>query len=225
MIKTKKFATKNFDSNEERFMYNWLQELNDYNLIDWIDVNPPSYEINEEVSFEFKKDIQMKTKVKQKIIKKKLLLRKVYTPDYIVKFNEKLLNILYVDLTDNKNIDNLDVPFFLLGKNNLIYQNNKLEKESIIIDVKGEYTRNLNTSITFPDRQAMMYNRYKVYVNKCIPHGRKDCLFRNTFVPKDIQAELTYVKDLKNLKVKAGDSKIKYPIKNIEEWLKLKNLL
>lgn len=122
---------------------------------------------------------------------------KVYTPDFVFKFD-----------TDSP-LSKVLKP----SKDGYVY-----------VDVKGAFTRNLTSSITFSDRQAMMWDNHGIYINKVIPHSNKvskvnktnQSLFCKTFVPKAFKSMMIY----KTTKSK-GLSKIKYESKTYEEYMEL----
>ncbi len=132
-------------------------------------------------------------KISDKFIynKKVLIKEKYYTPDFVFKTDDVLNDIF---------------P--------------KVNNEFCYIDVKSEYTKHFNSSITFPDRQAMMLEKNGIYVQKIIPYSfsNKKCLFRDTFTPEKVIQEERYKRDGKNGKI--GESKIKYKITTFNEWKK-----
>lgn len=182
-----------FDSTEEDYFYEWLLELQNNSYIDYIHSNKKSYKLN--------KVVLAKAKLKKKQVT--LIKQKTYTPDFIIRFTEKARGIFFYDNGDEKS--------------SLFYCHNN--RRLCYIDVKGSFTRNLTSSITFPDRQLLMYTRHNIYVNKVIPIGKDDkCLFAKTFTP-------TYVDKLEKYKVKpkdktksVGDSKLKFPVKTLSQY-------
>jgi hypothetical protein len=113
---------------------------------------------------------------------------KVYTPDFIFSINDKTFQ--------HANNQHLKV-----SPDGLVY-----------VDVKGEYTKQLTSSITFPDRQAMMWDKHSIYVNKIVPTK----LFSKTFVPYSLIKTEVYKKDTKTNKV--GDSKFKFKVNTYAEY-------
>lgn len=114
----------------------------------------------------------------------KFIIRsKSYTPDFKFKIDDRLSK------------------FFYSSSDGYTY-----------VDVKGDYTKHLSSSITFPDRQAMMWMVHNIYVNKIIPHSNKvKCLFKDMYTPSKFVKNMQY-------KNKLG-SKITYPTKTIKEFL------
>jgi hypothetical protein len=82
--------------------------------------------------------------------------------------------------------------------------------------------------MTFPDRQVMMYQKHGIYVNKVICHNSKDtntkgsCLFKTTFVPDSFIGFSLRKRNGKNGEI-IGESKIKYDIKTIKDFVTLIN--
>jgi len=92
-----------------------------------------------------------------------------------------------------------------------------IESDGIVyVDTKGEYTKNLSSSVTFPDRQAMMWDKHSIYVNRVIPVTMKTAkgLFNRTFVPKALIPHFTY-----KVGVNKGKSKLNFLKLNYEEFM------
>lgn len=114
---------------------------------------------------------------------------KHYTPDFVFKFKCN-------DLRESMS------KYLLESPDGLVY-----------VDVKGNYTKRLTSSITFPDRQAMMWDKHSVYVNKVIPEK----LFQKTFVPNSLVKSHVYLRDSKH-GVK-GQSKFKFKTINYVDFI------
>ena len=174
----------NIRSDEELYFYWWLEELKSKKLCNYI------YE--PEVFSLFKGD--------KHIIKFKscsITPRSVnYTPDFIIKWSEKLRGILFsiAETNDKKSV----FVAFVRDSNLISY-----------IDVKGGFTRGRgsnSSAITFPLKQKWMLQKYNIYVQKIIPVGIfnkkkniQEGLFVETFTPakymitaKGHQRELKY---------------------------------
>jgi hypothetical protein len=192
-----------FDSNEEKFFYDWLIEMKDNNLVKSIIDSKKTFSICDEVVFTTEINTIIKGKKKIKILNKKLLRDKKYTPDFII----ELENNVGIDM--RLKAQNKPLTEFIISSDGLCY-----------IDVKGEFTRNLTSSITFADRQAMMYNRHGIYINKVIPYGKKACLFKNTFYPKSFIIDQIY-----KIGIKKGLSKIIGNVTTVKEFIELNDTL
>lgn len=198
-----------FDSNEEKYFYDWLIELYDLGYIDWIWAEKKTYLITNEVRSA--RVVQLKTK--QRIEEFVLTKKRSYTPDFIFKFNENAYKFLYHDKEGGYS----SRPFFYCNNNRGI----------IYVDVKGAFGRGLSSSATFPDRQSLMCQRFGIYVQKVIPYAnkpKKETLFLKTFTPQSMIADSVYKKttvDRKTGKVKwnKGDSKLKYKVTPVKRFL------
>jgi len=199
----------NFDSDEERYFYDWLVELYDQGYIDWIWSEKKTYLITNEVRSARVAQLKTKQKKERFILTKK----RNYTPDFIFKFNKKAYKKLYHDKKGGYE----GRPFFYCNNNRGV----------IYIDVKGAFGRGLTSSATFPDRQSLMCQRFNIYVQKVIPYAtkpKKETLFLKTFTPRSMIVESVYKKttlDRKTGKVKwtKGDSKLKYKVTTVKQFL------
>ncbi len=195
----KKEVPNSFDSWEEYYFNEWLKELGNYNIISGYSKCRTPFIISEKVTVCF----AGKKKESNKTILKKL----TYTPDYIASFNYRSML-----LTASYGIKNNYPPeaYFL---NNLYASQNY----ALYFEVKGAYTKHLNSSITFRDRQAMLYASQDIYVNKVIPYSLNTkytkTLFELTFCPQKFIDDMVYTKGEKK-----GQSKIPFLIKTISQF-------
>lgn len=200
-----------FDSEDEKLFYNWLEELL---VLDLVEIKPDkvTFDLNEPLTH----NVTIKSKSKKReFIESSLNLIKVkhYTPDFIFKFKEEGFT-------------------YKLSESSLKYAITPLITSNdgwCYVDVKGSFTRNLSSSITFPDRQVMLYQKHGIYVNKVICHNANDtdkkgnCLFKTTFAP------LVFIENSLRKRVgkngeAVGDSKVKYKINTLAEWIKKKEI-
>ena len=190
---------KVFDSQEEKFFYDWLLELQEIGLIEFINYNPQSYSLCFEAVVKTEINTLVRGVIKPKQISRKIIKSKSYTPDFIIQFKDGLC---FDSRLERQNKPVIDLIISLDG---LCY-----------VDVKGAFTRNLTSSITFPDRQAMMYFNHSIYINKVIPYSKKNCLFKDTFYPK------TFINDnIYKVGIKKGQSKIIGDFKTISQFINL----
>jgi hypothetical protein len=200
-----------FDSEDEKLFYNWLEELA---ALDLIEVKP------DKVSFDLNESLSRCATVKSKNKKEEftettlnLIKVKHYTPDFIFRFKQDGFS-MKLSLEHCQ----FAITPLLTSSDGWCY-----------VDVKGSFTRNLSSSITFPDRQVMLYQKHGIYVNKVICHNPKDtdkkgnCLFKATFVP------LVFIENSLRKRVgkngeQIGESKIKYKINTIQEWIAKKRI-
>jgi hypothetical protein len=198
-----------FDSDEEKYFYHWLLELHELGYIDWIWDEKKTYLITNEVCSARVTQLKTKQRIEEFILTKK----RNYTPDFIFKFNKSAYKKLYHDSKGGYE----NRPFFYCNNNRGI----------IYVDVKGAFGKKLTSSITFPDRQSLMCQRFNIYVQKVIPYATKpskDTLFKSTFTPNVMITDQVYKKtvvDRKTGKVKwkKGDSKLKYKVMTVKDYL------
>lgn len=177
------------DSEEELVFCYWLEELQENGFVDFF------YRIEEPILSYDK--INFDFIVGGKKISKHILRRLSYTPDFLIKWNEK---------ADGKIIAIKEGTYTKKQFKNCIFYCES-DKQSII-DVKGPFGRKLISGITFPILQKVLaYNG--TFVQKIVPLGNKG-LFSKTFTPK--QYLLT-----KTGKIK----KINWTVKSVTEYLNL----
>lgn len=192
------------ENEQEWYFYYWLEELYDNGYVDYINPERPNFELNDGLKLTWIKKLKTKTKP----LSKNLINIRTYTPDFIFMFNTKAKNIFYYTTTEE--ISSIK-EFPLVSCDGFTY-----------VDTKGEYTMHYSSSITFGDRQAIMWDKHKLYVQIVKPYIRegKGCLFEKTFTPKKVLKEQVYKQDNKIRKIKKGDSKIKYDVKTLDQFVK-----
>lgn len=200
-----------FDSEDEKLFYNWLEELL---ALDLVEIRPDrqTFTLNEQVCYPVL--VPFKKKEDDLVKGVKILIKvKTYTPDFIFRFKKPIFSM------------NLGIEHAQYAITSLITSADGW----CYVDVKGSFTRNLSSSITFPDRQAMLYQKHGIYVNKVICNNAKDtdtkgnCLFKATFAP------LVFIENSLRKRVgkngeQIGDSKVKYKINTVQEWITTKKI-
>ena len=187
-------------NNEELYFYYWIEELYNEGYIDYISSEQKVYSISNKTEIEWIK----KTKKKESSNSFILLPERTYTVDFSFRFSKKSLNLFYYE--SQFPVDKR-LPFINVNKDDIIY-----------VDIKGEFTRNFTSGVTFPDRQSIVWNLYKNYIHKIIPFGKKNNrLFNKTFVPKKVQ-ELEIYKTTTKFG-KKGEVKKKFNLKNLKEYI------
>jgi hypothetical protein len=181
------------DSYEEVVFCYWLEELKELGLIKDFERYTKSIEIIASKQYQIKEK-GVKT---VKLVDKHLMHNLEYTPDFRIIWSEKADNILIriKNKTYNK------------GKTNAIFiVDSNLES---IVDVKGTFvSTRVQSSITFPIIQKILYDKFNIYCQAIIPLGPKG-LFSKTFTP-------TFF-----LKTPTGkDRKINWKVKTCEQFLK-----
>jgi len=185
-----------FDSEEERLFYLYLEELKDNGYVRDFTFHVDSFVLSEPVKYSWAK--KMKTKSKE--MESTLLQGHVYTPDFKIIWNPKGYERFYFNIFDeNKLFDK--VPFV----NNIGNDGNDIGS---YIEVKPSFDMN-NMQRLFSINQKWMWEEHKIYVQKVIPIGKNTCLFAKTFVPQE--AMLT----AKTKKPK----KYKFETKSLNEFL------
>ena len=197
----------NFDSSDEEFFWNWLRELLFANLIE-VKTDRQSFKLNNGRKYSLLLSAKSKKQTILKPIENDLIKEKTYTPDFIFRF-----------LNDERFTVNLSKTDLVLPKSSLITSHDGW----CYVDVKGAFTRNITSSITFPDRQVMMMDKHNIFVNKVVCHDVKatdtkgKCLFKETFVP---QTFVDYsIRKVNSKNGTKGETKIKYKIKTLNEWI------
>lgn len=180
-----------FDSEEERLFYLYLEELKENGWVDSYTYHVDSFVLSETVKYSWLKTM----KTKDKWMETTLLQGHVYTTDYKVIWSKKAYGIFVHDILEEE--PNLkDVPFVSSNYN-------------CFIEIKPSFDMN-NMQRLFAINQKWMYNEHGIYVQKVIPVGpKKTCLFAKTFVSQ--KAMLT----AKTKKPK----KYKFETKSLNEFL------
>lgn len=129
----------------------------------------------------------------------KRFLRKEYTPDYCITWRGKALGV-FIDT-------NKSYPFF-----------GTAHAPMSLIDVKGSgFKFGLNNSdVTFPDRQAWIWSKYQIFVQKVEVSLQAKSIFEKTFLPQRIREEEIYTTNGKTWT--KGDSKVKFKAKTLQEY-------
>lgn len=182
-----------FDSEEERLFFLYLEELKENDFIKDYTYHVKSFSLSEPVKYDWIK--------KNKKVEGTLLQGHIYTPDFWIDWNwEKSLGIFYYDINDGKN--KLDkIPFI----NNI---DNEGNNAGSYVEVKPSWDMN-NMQRIFAVNQKWIFQEYKILVQKIIPVGKKNCLFAQTFVP--LEAMLT-------AKTKVP-KKYKFKVKSLQDFL------
>lgn len=152
-------------SNEEWYFSWWLDDLKKYGVI-----NNYLYESNKFILSENKKYPilrQLKTKTRTDYLT--LLQEHVYTPDFLVEWNDEYKNIFFRIISDET--CTVKAPFFAItGKKN--------NKSYTFFEVKPSFDQN-NMTRLFRISQKWLYDKYGLYVELVIIPN----LFSKTFTP------------------------------------------
>jgi hypothetical protein len=188
---------KDFDSNEEKYTYFWLEELKRKGFIKKIVAQPESFDLSEPVVVEYYK--QMKTK--GKYVEEPILRGHIYTTDFYVEWDEdfvmtnSLVTMIYSDV---KKKNGASLGILLAHEIDGRYFS--------YIEVKPNYDMKNMTRLA-KINQKWVYEKHHLFVNIVIPEK----LFNMTFTP------LSYFVTDKSGKPR----KIKYKNKiTLDEYLK-----
>lgn len=187
-----------YKNKEELYFSYYLDELIEHKLITSYSYEEETFELLEDVKYAYRKYTQLKTKVKKQTIVKSLLKPCTYTPDFVI-IADKPLEGFFNIIANN--------PIFISTDDLKCY-----------VDVKGLFAGRTNsTQYTFPLKQKWMYQKYGIYTNKVVPEK----LFAKTFTPKKVIEEEVFKRDNIKKGIKKRDSKLKFKVRTIEEYLKL----
>lgn len=181
------------DSTYELYFSWWLDDLKEYGLVRNITPQPEGFSFDYDDVFLVEQNYQKKENIYKSF---KLFNTLGYTPDFLVEFHKSLLHKLFGHIvkTGNTYILRNDPE---LEKGN-VYQNTifycfdncvRDDYYSIYFDVKPPSSvvnkvSFLASSRDFRYNQILLFDRHKIYVNKVVPIGMKNCLFNKTFTPK-----------------------------------------
>jgi len=203
------------DSTHEDYFEWWLEEAKEAGFVKgWKRANTVT--LAPAASIPFTK--YMKTKTTE--VEKHLYHSLEYTPDYRVVFSlDTAEGILCSNLFEQNSKDK--PAFFLSMRDNF--------QEVSYVDVKPDrFSRQASpSSVTFPIMQKLMWYVHNTYVQKVVLYpatntqGKNKTLFTQTWTPKKLleHPDWVYKKDCKF--GKKGESRIKWPIRTVEEFLSL----
>lgn len=194
------------DSDEEKYIEWWLEELKEKNLVLEIIRQPNGFILSEAATINYTE--ALKTKCKEK--SRNILQPHAYTPDFKVLWNWSILKN-YDDLVDLLESINNPKPMFFAhtNSNSGVYS---------YIEVKPIFDQN-NMTREFKINQKWVWEKYKIYINLSIP----TVLFENTFSPQRYIEDQIYKRDYRKkgkLIARKGDSKIKHKVITINQYMR-----
>lgn len=206
-----------FKSKSELYFSYYLEQLQEEGFIDkWL------YEdftllLTDKYERYYLKELKVKTVRGSEF----LLHPSSITADFTIIWNIKAENIFYSN--PHKPVKSVSmIPFRLYSK--FVNVGNLIS----YIETKQANTFRANTSdISFPYKQKFAQDKHGVYIQKVVSFNlnlKPICLFFSTFTPNKVVEEEVYRKTVKkNGKIihKPGESKIKYPIRTLNEFLTL----
>lgn len=201
--KTIKYKDWTFKSNLEYEFCLFLEQLQESGFIERFGYEEIKFELSPSVySFYYE---QLKTKIKEK--EEFLMRENTYQPDFYIDWVRNP-NLFYLERNIPITCNISDIPFRV----------SKTFRDCLrsYIEVKPLYEEKLDSSKEFPLIQKQLYQDKAIFVQKIKPEK----LFKQTFVPDKLIASNVYQKKSK-FGVK-GDSKYRFDIKTLQEYLKLR---
>lgn len=203
-----------YDSKEEVAFSHYVNELIDAGFIEDAFYHPEPFVLSEATHLFVHEDNDKR--VKQRNIP--ILHDHVYTADWKIVWNRRARGIFYWQEGDSvkkgscpysSSYPHRFIPFIVC-------------RGVTFIDIKGDYVAGNNASgITFPLNQKWLWTKEGLLVQKIIVSNSDKCIFARTFTPKIVAETETYKYDTKG-KWKAGDTKLKYEIRSLEQFLNMK---
>jgi len=186
-----------FDSEEERLVYLYLEELKVNGFVKDYSYHVQSFTLSKPAKYTW----TQKVKNKEQKMESTLLQGHIYTPDFWIEWNEKAQGIFYQNAFDEFKLK--DIPFINNGE-----EGYGEEKSGTYVEVKPAFDMN-NMQRLFAINQKWIFEKSDIYVQKIIPVGKKNCLFAKTFVPQEAMFTA------KQHKLK----KYKFEIKSLKDFL------
>lgn len=176
-----------FKSEEERQFADWLDVCKDCKfVVDW-KYEAQCFELLQAKSYF--EEVSMKTKTKS--TERSLCQNTAYTPDFMVEFSDRGLDV-----------------FHTVFKKSILTKPKESPKGVLFFDTKGEFDRQQGDGRFFSLVQKLTYEKTGIWVEKIIPKK----LFQKTFAPETVR----WMKNRKTLtKTKLGTQS-----KSIEEFNK-----
>lgn len=181
-------------NDHEMYFEWWLKELVKQKLVIDFEYEPKQFKIFDPLAFFYKHSYKTKPHITKDIT---IFEPIVYTPDYRVVFDARMLNKLFC-LVDYDKSYIVDDPELETGN---VYQNTiffaTTQKSIVNILEKGYYelwfdvkppaqVLQKNTKINTRDfrfTQRVMLFEHNIFVNKVVPIGSKTCIYNKTFTP------------------------------------------
>lgn len=154
---------------------------------------------------------------KRKVLHKEehLLNVSTITADFTIEWTKKAENLFYLNASIPIHCKVKEIPFRLVTeKNDYLFS---------CLEIKpAKEMFNSASSVSFPYKQKFLQDKHNMFIQKIKPFDPKNgLLFQDTFTPKEvIRLEVYKVNSGLN---KKGDSKLKYNIKTLEEFLNEKS--
>lgn len=194
-----------FKSKEEQYFYYYCLELKETGFIKNVFYEKATFNL----CAPYSRSYLQKTARGVKEMSESLLEKSSLTADFTIEWAEQAKNIFYLDSSTPISCKVKDIPFRLCSPDVLISH----------IETKAVHEFGTSSSISFPYKQKQVLKDYSIYIQKIKPFSAKGekCLFEKTFTPKMVIAEEVYQVNTKQ--GKKGESKLRYEVKTLEEFL------
>lgn len=197
-------------SKEELYFSYYLEELKDAGFVKKWGYESDTFKLSDSISLPYCTNSRKGILTKEEHI----LRESSITADFTIYWNlDKAKNIFILDSKTPINVKVKLIPFRMgmLSERDVSY-----------VEVKASNEIRTSSSISFPYKQKWVYDKYGVYIQKIKPfHPTKksDILFQNTFTPMNVIEQEVY--KVKCSGGNVGDSKLKYPVRTLQDYLKL----
>jgi len=189
-----------FDSDEEYYFGEFLKELIDYGVILWANKNLLPIQLSSPIKHKFTRVLATKEKEEEQHIHRE----HVYTPDFNIEFNPKYKDVFYSLFGDGRKFKGQNIPFLT----------NRHDAPAATIELKGSFIKQ--------DEQRAMSLNLKWVFDKWqlnVQLVKVPNIFKDTFTPQAYMDDMVYKRDNGPRGIKAGDSKLNYKPKTIDEYV------
>ena len=198
-------------SKEELYFSYYLEELKDAGFVKEWSYESDTFKLSDSISLPYCTNSKKGVLAKEEHILRKSSL----TADFTICWNfNKSKNIFVLHPGEPISINVKLIPFRIgIISEDEVYS---------YVEVKASNEIRTSSSISFPYKQKWVYDKYGIYVQKIKPfHPTKksNILFQNTFTPMNVIRQEVY--KIKCPGGNVGDSKLKYPVRTLQDYLKL----
>jgi len=198
-----------YDSKEEQAFAWYLEELKSKGFIISYKYQPNPFRLFEKVHYQWTKHLKTKSKIELS----PFLNAYSYQADFMIYWDISAEHIFYeiFTLTEPLECKKDDIPFLARKTSKSIHS---------IVDVKGSFNQN-DAYRRFSIDQKMVWDKYKIYVQKVIPYPSVSklgkikplgALFNQTFTP----FEFLFTD------IKRDRKKLRYNVRTIDEYINMK---
>lgn len=189
------------DSDEELWFAWYLQELKDAGIILQAELNKKAIPLSPKIEHRY----ELIQKKGTKSMLQHLLSSHEYTPDFNIMFNMQYRDSFYALLIQGKKFPKQNVPFITFGP----------EDHSSIVEVKSSYDMHGKTYLARMNIK-WVFEKHLMFIQIVkVPD-----IFESTFTPQKYIDMMKRKRDNRTKGVKVGDSRIKWKVKTIDEYMK-----